>query len=175
MRRCVRLRSIVVLLLVASATAGCSAPTAQRSSPPTGLAAAGVSPAATAARASPSPSPTISAATSRYGQIVVDGSGRTLYLFDVESGPQPRCYDACAQAWPPLLTATEPVAGTSLVPTLLSTATRRDGSKQVAYNGHPLYYYAGDRAPGDILCQAAFEFGGGWYVVDLQGDKIRQP
>jgi hypothetical protein len=43
---------------------------------------------------------------------------------------------------------------------------------QVAYNGHSLYLYAGDRSPGEIKCQAVVEYGGGWFVVDTQGNKV---
>ncbi len=113
-------------------------------------------------------------AESRYGKIIVDVSGRALYLFDADRGAA-SCYDACASAWPPLLAVQAPGAGPSLDQALISTTARKDGSKQVAYNGHPLYYYAGDRNPGEIKCQAAVEYGGGWYVVDGRGDKITAP
>lgn len=170
-----RVRVLAGLLLLVASTTCSSSQTASQPSPSRSATVAEVASSPTPATA-PSPAPaTVSAASSRYGQILVDGSGRTLYLFDAESGPQPRCYDACAQAWPPLLTAAEPVAGPSLSAGLLTTAMRSDGARQVAYNGHPLYYYAGDHAPGEILCQAAFEYGGGWYVLDLQGNKISQP
>ena len=87
----------------------------------------------------------------------------------------PKCYGPCAAAWPPLSTTTAPVSGPDLSQALIATASRSDGSAQVTYNGHPLYYYIGDRAAGEIKCQAAFEYGGGWYVVDAQGNKISTP
>lgn len=121
------------------------------------------------------PPDTISVAGSRYGRIIVDGQGRTLYLFDAEHSPTPRCYGACASAWPPLLTATSPVAGGGLSQALMATVTRTDGSMQVTYNGHALYLYIGDRTPGEIKCQAIVEYGGGWFVVDTQGNKITTP
>lgn len=124
---------------------------------------------------SPSPPDTISVAGSRYGRIIVDGRGRTLYLFDAEHSPTPRCYGACAAAWPPLLTATSPVAGGGLSQALIATVARSDGSMQVTYNGHALYLYVGDRSPGEIKCQAIVEYGGGWFVVDAQGNKITTP
>jgi predicted lipoprotein with Yx(FWY)xxD motif len=124
--------------------------------------------------ATPSPSSpeTLTVAGSRYGRIIVDGKGRTLYLFDSEGSTTPKCYGACAAAWPPLLLTTSPVAGGGLSQALIATAARRDGSTQVTYNGHALYLYAGDRDPGEIKCQAVVEFGGGWFVVDAQGNKI---
>jgi predicted lipoprotein with Yx(FWY)xxD motif len=160
------------LALVVIAACGSSQAAAQPSSPPSATAATAATTPAPTATPSAAPPPTITVAGSRYGQILVDAAGRTLYLFDAETGPQPRCYDACAKAWPPFLTAGDPVAGPSLMPDRLGTATRRDGSQQLTYGGHPLYYYEGDHAPGEILCQAVIEYGGGWYVVDPQGNKI---
>lgn len=135
---------------------------------------------APAAVTTPSPLPSsqpasLSVASSRYGKIIVDSSGRTLYLFDAERTTEPRCYGPCAAAWPPLSTTTAPVSGSDLSQALIATAPRSDGSLQVTYKGHPLYYYVGDRAPGEIKCQAVFEYGGGWYVLDAQGNKISTP
>ncbi len=132
------------------------------------------SPTATA----PSPTPpqaTLAVAGSRYGQIIVDGSGRTLYLFDIERDLMPRCYGACAVAWPPLIASDVSPSGTALEKALIATSARSDGSRQVTYNGHPLYYYVGDRSAGEIKCQAVVEFGGGWYVLDSKGNKISAP
>src|SRR5712692_8075007 len=101
--------------------------------------------------------------------------GRTLYLFTADVGAVPRCYNACATAWPPFVLTHPPTAGPGLEQSKIATATRTDGAIQVTYNGHPLYYYAGDHAPGEIKCQAVVEFGGGWYVVDGQGNQITRP
>jgi len=136
----------------------------------------GTSPAA----ASPTTSAqvAISVANSRYGKIIVDGSGRTLYLFDIERDHMPICNSACAVAWPPFLASGAPSGG-ALAPeldqSLVATAVRNDGSLQLTYNRHPLYYYAGDHSAGEIKCQAAIEFGGAWYVIDAQGNKISTP
>jgi len=119
-----------------------------------------------------SPQATLSVASSRYGRIIVDRTGRTLYMFDVERDGVPRCYGACAASWPPLVSPVGPVAGSGLDQALVTTAARKDESRQVIYNGHPLYYYVGDRSPGEIKCQAVFEYGGGWYVLDVKGNKI---
>jgi predicted lipoprotein with Yx(FWY)xxD motif len=123
----------------------------------------------------PSPQVGLSVANSRYGKIIVDGSGRTLYLFDLEQGPKPLCDGACAAAWPPLLAAGAMASAAELDQALITTAARKDGASQIVYNGHPLYYYAGDRAAGEIKCQAVVEFGGGWYVIDTRGNKISAP
>ena len=126
------------------------------------------------AQFSPTPSaqPVLKIAGSRYGDIIVDGGGRALYLFDIEREPVARCYDACASAWPPMRAASSTLVADELDQSLFATTLRRDGSQQVTYNRHPLYYYVGDRAPGEIKCQAVFEYGGGWYVVDPRGTRI---
>lgn len=160
--------ALLVLLLIACGTPAKSV-----------VATPSPTPTPTTATQAPTPSPpppdTLSVAGSRYGKIIVDGQGRTLYLFDAERTATPKCYGACAGAWPPLLIATSPVAGGGLSQALIAAVARSDGSMQVTYNGHPLYLYVGDRAPGEIKCQAAFEYGGGWYVVDAQGNKIATP
>ena len=111
--------------------------------------------------------------SSRYGQIVVDGRGRTLYLFTRDRGSKSRCYGDCADAWPPLYAHGAQVAGTGLDQSKLGTTTRRGGAEQVTYAGHPLYYYVNDRRPGQILCQNVVEFGGTWLVVSPAGRAIR--
>jgi len=154
--------------------AACGSPTPSSSAtPPASASAAEAS--STGASPSPTARPQLATADSRYGRIVVDVSGRTLYLFDIERDRQPRCYDACALNWPPLLAAGASTSDPRLEQALIATAERKNGSRQLTYNGHPLYYYVGDRSPGEIKCQAVIEFGGGWYVLDVKGNKITTP
>jgi predicted lipoprotein with Yx(FWY)xxD motif len=162
----------VALVLLACGSTQPSAPVSRSQSPSSVQA----SPAAT----SPTPSAqfALSVANSRYGKIIIDRSGRTLYLFDIESDRSPVCNGACALAWPPFLASGASGAAPSapeLDQALIATAVRNDGSLQLTYNGHPLYYYAGDHAAGEIKCQAVVEFGGGWYVIDAKGNKISTP
>jgi predicted lipoprotein with Yx(FWY)xxD motif len=110
---------------------------------------------------------------SRYGRILVDGHGRTLYLFTRDRGGKSRCYGDCAAAWPPQFAHGDQVAGAGLDQSKLGTTTRHGGAKQVTYGGHPLYYYVSDRKPGQILCQNVAEFGGTWLVVSPVGRAIR--
>jgi predicted lipoprotein with Yx(FWY)xxD motif len=110
---------------------------------------------------------------SRYGRILTDGGGRTLYLFTRERSARSRCYGACAAAWPPLIAHGPLVAGRGTRRGLLATTRRRDGSRQVTYRGHPLYYYVGERRAGEILCQDVIEFGGTWLVVSPAGKAVR--
>lgn len=136
-----------------------------------------------AASASPSPSAGSDASmhhaaldvqTSRFGQILVDGQGRALYLFAADKTKDSTCYDACATAWPPMLmdkgTTIDAMHGATS--SLAGTTTRKDGTVQVTYNGHPLYYFVGDKKPGEIECQAVVNFGAAWYVVDPNGNAI---
>jgi predicted lipoprotein with Yx(FWY)xxD motif len=117
--------------------------------------------------------PSIAIHHSRYGRIVTDGGGRTLYLFTRERTERSRCYGPCAKAWPPLIAHGPLVAGRGTRRSLLGVTRRRDGSRQVTYRGHPLYYYVGDRRAGQILCQNVTEFGGTWLVVSPAGAAIR--
>ena len=71
-----------------------------------------------------------------------------------------------------MLATTQSTSDPLLNQTSIGVSQRNNGAQQLTYNGHPLYYYVGDRNPGEIKCQAVIEFGGGWYVVDSQGNKI---
>ncbi|MGH2990319.1 MAG: COG4315 family predicted lipoprotein, partial [Solirubrobacterales bacterium] len=107
-----------------------------------------------------------------YGEILADRKGFALYLFTKEEGRESRCYGECAEAWPPLKTKRKPRAGAGLDPGLLARTERRNGRKQVTYDGHPLYYYIGDSDPGEVFCQDVQEFGGRWYVVTANGEPV---
>ena len=101
---------------------------------------------------------------SPYGRILSDVHGFALYRFTHDQPGSSSCYDACAKAWPPYLVRSRPSkrgpgGGT------VGTVRRRDGRLQVNYAGHPLYYYVGDKHPGQVLCQGAVEYGGTWLVL----------
>lgn len=101
--------------------------------------------------------------------MLFDGSGQAIYLFDVEATSEPRCYDECADAWPPVLTPEDPVAGPGVQSSLLATTERADGTVQVTYNDHPLYFYAHE-GKHEVKCHDIFLNGGNWYVVQPEGD-----
>ena len=116
---------------------------------------------------------TVSVATNaKLGQILVDGNGHTLYLFEADKSSSSTCYGACATYWPPLLTGGSPAAGTGVNASLLGTSKRTDGTTEVTYAGHPLYYVVTDHNPGDASGQAVNNFGAAWYVVGTDGNKI---
>jgi predicted lipoprotein with Yx(FWY)xxD motif len=112
------------------------------------------------------------AMNAKFGQILVDGNGRTLYLFEADKGSSSSCYGDCATYWPPLLTGGAPVAGTGVNAPMLGTTKRTDGTTEVTYGGHPLYYVVTDHNPGDATGQAVNNFGAAWYVVGTDGKKI---
>jgi predicted lipoprotein with Yx(FWY)xxD motif len=105
------------------------------------------------------------------GQILVDSNGRTLYLFEADKSTS-SCYDACAAVWPPLAATGPLVAGPGVNQSLLATTTRKDGSMEVVYNGHPLYYFVSDKQAGDTTGQGLSSFGADWYVLSAAGTKI---
>jgi predicted lipoprotein with Yx(FWY)xxD motif len=114
----------------------------------------------------------VGVASSRFGRIVVDGKGRTLYLFEKDKHRRSACYGECATFWPPLLTHGKPVARLGLKQSLLGTTRRANGSKQVTYGGHPLYRFSLDTKPGQTKGAGLQDFGAGWDLLSPAGKKI---
>jgi predicted lipoprotein with Yx(FWY)xxD motif len=108
----------------------------------------------------------------KLGTVLVDGRGRTLYLFEKDKGTASSCYGACASIWPPVTSGAKSVAGAGLTAAKLGSTKRTDGKTQLTYAGHPLYTYAGDGKPGAIAGQGLDQFGAEWYVLAPSGDKI---
>jgi len=106
------------------------------------------------------------------GKVLVGSGGRTLYLFEADKNGKSTCTGACAAGWPPDTVTGTPQAGSGAKQSLLSTIKRPDGTKQVTYNGHPLYYFAGDTSAGDANGQGSKAFGADWYVVNASGGKV---
>jgi predicted lipoprotein with Yx(FWY)xxD motif len=173
----VRTRLIATVLLLGLLTACADEPL----TPTTGDSASSSSPPTTETdpptEASPQPSvrPTgtgrrVLAAASDFGTILFDGTGQAIYLFDVETTPRPRCYGACADAWPPVLTDGPPRAGDRVDESLLGTTQRTDGTTQVTYDGHPLYFYAHE-GKHEVKCHDVFLNGGNWYAIQPDGQR----
>lgn len=110
---------------------------------------------------------TLTTASSELGTILVDDEGRTLYMFDNDTGGESTCYDDCASTWPPV-TGTA-AAGDGVDASLIGTTMRTDGTVQVTYNGLPLYLFAGDSAAGDVNGQGVNDI---WWVVGPDGESI---
>ena len=108
-----------------------------------------------------------------FGEALVDGEGRSLYLFtnDTQNSGASSCTGECLVNWPPLFTDGEPVAGAGVDQAMLGTISLPDGTTQVTYNGWPLYYYIDDTAAGDANGQGV---GGVWFLVTPTGEMIEQ-
>lgn len=114
---------------------------------------------------------TIKTSDSQYGQVLFDGDDRAIYYFNKESGSKSECYGGCAEAWPPVLTEGDPQAGSGAQAGMLETTQRDDGTTQVTYDGHPLYYYVDD-PKGEVACHNISEFGGLWLAVQGNGQPV---
>lgn len=108
----------------------------------------------------------------KLGTFLVDGHGRTLYLFQKDKTAKSRCSGACANDWPPVLTTRKTTSSGSARKALLGTSRRSDGTMQVTYKGHPLYTYAGDAKAGDTNGQGVSAFGARWYAVTPSGKRV---
>ena len=115
---------------------------------------------------------TVKATSTRLGTFLTDGQGKTLYLFEKDQPGSSSCTGACLAVWPAFTSSGTIVAGPGVSMSMLSTIRRSDGTAEVTYNGHPLYYYAGDSNPGDANGQGLNQFGAGWYVVSPNGGKV---
>jgi predicted lipoprotein with Yx(FWY)xxD motif len=96
----------------------------------------------------------------------------TVYMFEADKGTTSSCNAACAKVWPPVTTAGKPAASGGAVSADLGTAMRSDGTEQVTYKGHPLYFYDDDKDAGDAYGQASKAFGADWYVLEANGSKV---
>jgi predicted lipoprotein with Yx(FWY)xxD motif len=112
---------------------------------------------------------TVSATSTSLGMLLVDGSGRTLYLFEKDQPNQSACTGACVAAWPVDQTSGTPKSGSGVTASMLGTIKRSDNTTQVTYNQHPLYYYSGDSGTGQHNGQGVDAFGAKWYVVTPAG------
>jgi predicted lipoprotein with Yx(FWY)xxD motif len=166
-KRLAPLAAATAVALSAIAVAACGGGS---SSKPT---TTGASPAASSAPSSTSASSgTVDLAKGNLGPILIDSRGRTLYLWQADTGAKSTCTGACASAWPPLVATGKPTAGSGVRSSLLATTKRANGTEQVTYNGHPLYRFAGDTAPRQTNGQGSTGFGAPWYVLSPGGNAL---
>jgi predicted lipoprotein with Yx(FWY)xxD motif len=167
----------VRLLLVAASlafVAGCGSSGSSAKDPKDDPMASAASAAkAESGAASAAGGPRIKIVDSNYGRILSNGRGRALYLFTADRGKGSNCSGECATAWPPYIVKRKPATGPGSKAGLIGTTRRSDGKLQATYAGRPVYFYVGDKQPGEVLCQAVNEFGGYWYVVRANGKAVR--
>ena len=157
------------VLLVAACSSGGSSSAAGGAGAPSSSATGGA--AAASSGASGSGSAVIATASGSGATFLSDG-GRAVYMFAKDSGGKSACSGACASTWPPV-TATGSLTGSGGVTSSdLGTITRSDGTKQVTYDGHPLYFYAGDSGPGMASGQGSDQFGAKWWLVSPSGSDV---
>lgn len=112
----------------------------------------------------------ITTASGPDGTHLVGAGGRAIYLWVADAGGQSACSGQCAAAWPPV--SGPATASGAVKASDLATITRSDGTRQVTYNGHPLYYFVADTASGSIKGQGSDSFGAKWWLVAPAGTAI---
>ena len=116
----------------------------------------------------------VGVASSGLGRILVDGRGRTLYLFQKDKHGKSACTGQCAAFWPPLIASGKPFAAAGAKASLLGTVKRPDGRLQVTYNHHPLYTFVKDKSKGQTNGEGVNAFGAEWYAVSPAGATVEQ-
>lgn len=130
---------------------------------------------ATASSHSASARTTVAVASSGLGRVLVDGRGRTLYLFANDKHGKSTCIGPCAGFWPPLIASGKPLAGAGARASLIGTTRRADGRLQVTYNHHPLYTFVKDTRKGQTNGEEVDAFGAKWYALSPAGAKVAKP
>ena len=160
------LAAVALALSACASSSSSSTPTA--SAPATSAPAAGASSPASAAPASNASGGALGMTTINGTAVVTNSKGMTLYWFVPDTSTASRCTGSCATYWPPLI---GPVTAGSGVTGMLATITRPGGAVQVTYDGHPLYTYAGDSAPGQAKGNGLNVSGGVWWEMTVSGAK----
>jgi predicted lipoprotein with Yx(FWY)xxD motif len=161
------LAAVAVIALAACGSSGGGSASSGGSSAP----AAGSS---SAAAGGGSASTVVKTTSSSAGTVLTNSKGFTLYTFAADKGTTSTCYGQCAKFWPPLM-GSATVAPGAKVSGSFGVTTRKDGSKQVTWNGHPLYTFLGDKKPGDVTGNGKNVDGGVWNVVTASGGAAPAP
>jgi predicted lipoprotein with Yx(FWY)xxD motif len=153
---------VVAIAVVTIAAAAVAAIALTRSSTP-------AAPRAAAPATATATEPSVRVAKTKLGRILVNGQGRTLYLYMKDRGAKSACSRRCSQVWPPATVSGEPTAGPGVAAAKLTTTRGADHRRQLVYNGHPLYTLTADVRPGQINGEG---FLGTWYVISAAGNRI---
>lgn len=166
-RHAARLTGLLGVALIVAACGSSSSSSTSTTRPAAG------SSASTTPSSAPAGGVAIGTAKGPGGMTYLTGaSGRALYLWVADSNGRSACSGACAKAWPPLLTTAAPTAAGGVMAGDLGTITRSDGTRQVTYGGHPLYYFIADTGAGTIRGQGSDSFGAKWWLVAPSGTAI---
>jgi predicted lipoprotein with Yx(FWY)xxD motif len=151
------------------AVAGCGSSN-KKSSPSSAASSSGYGAAASSSSSTPAALITTKSAK-KLGTILAAGNKRlTVYLFTPDTAGTSKCTGACSAIWKPVTGTPQATGGA--VSADLGTITRSDGTKQVTYKGHPLYFYTKDGDAGDAYGQGIKTFGGDWYTLRPTGNKV---
>jgi predicted lipoprotein with Yx(FWY)xxD motif len=168
-----RIGAATALIGVSLLVAACGSSSSTSTSAPVASGAGG-SPASSTANATPASDRGVSIGTAKGsdGTYLTGAGQKAAYLWVADSGGKSSCSGACAKAWPPLTTKGKPIAGNGVQSSDLGTIKRSDGSTQVTYKGHPLYYFIEDKGKGSIKGQGSDAFGADWWLVSPSGSAI---
>ncbi len=153
--------------------AGCSSGNTIKTGPPQPTS---TRPSQSVAASSASPSPTSRPAALKIGlpkfpAVLADAAGRAVYTFSLDEHGNTNCFDACAAVWPPVLSAGVPtIIGGD--PQDVGTQGRGNGTTQATFDGWPLYYFSGDKKPGEVNGTGRIAFGGQWFLIAKNSDRI---
>jgi len=161
------IRFVALAAVAAFALAACSSSSKPAASPSTNPNATTTTAGGTTTPAATGPT-TVKLASSKFGQILVDSKGMTLYLDEKDKPGNPNCTASCLGVWPPLAAPAAPTFGPGLDASKFTTVTASDGTKQLAVDGFPLYTWMNDKKPGDTTGQDV----NGFYVVGKDYKKI---
>ena len=159
-------------LAAAATVAACSSAGSSTATAPAASASPAGGSSSSAGAAASGGGTVITTAKSSAGTVLTNGSGKAVYLWVKDTGDMSNCNGACAGAWPPVTTTGTPTAAGSAKASDIGTITRSDGTKQVTYDGHPLYYFSGDSGAGSATGQGSDSFGAKWWLVTPAGSDV---
>jgi predicted lipoprotein with Yx(FWY)xxD motif len=165
--------AICLPVVAASILAGCGS----SSSKSTSAASPATTSTASSASATSSAAPGGAVVTTKHdkklGTILAAGPKKlTVYLFEADKGSTSNCSGPCPSAWPPVTASGTPTASGQALGSDLGTIKRSDGTTQITYKGHPLYFFIKDKDSGDAYGEGNKAFGADWYVLAPSGKKI---
>ena len=171
-----RAAALATLAVAAMAVAGCGSSSSASKSTATAAPAAASSSSSTTSSSSSEASGAESIGTAKggMGTYLTADEGRAVYLWVADSGGKSACSGACAKAWPPVETKGKPKAEGGVNAAALGTITRSDGSQQVTYDGHPLYYFIADKSKGETKGEGTNGFGALWWLVGTSGNAVKK-